>query len=374
MTVKAAVRSVPRRKRGPIWVVIEAMVGLVVLAPLLLAVVGVVTAAGGMAMYATDLVANWALQIVVAGGVAGLLMCVVKLRGAGVAVLLVSGLLAAMVMPSYRGAEEAGAAGGEVLRVVSYNTRYRSKAENFVEWVLEEEPHLIVLLEAPGAGLEREPRLRERYEVLIEPVPGMQWPVHVLSRIGGEVVGMRERSREFFQSFSARRNVRFAWGGSEVLLTAVHFASPRSVATWRQALGEVERDSTVIGDYLASHPGSSVVVMSDVNSTPTAAVHRRFERMSGLRGWAEMFSGTWPAWLPRFAGVAIDRAWTSEGLRVVRMEVGPRDDSDHRPILVDIEVVGGAEDGLEGVGDSADETDAQTDSYLWWTSQSFASS
>lgn len=84
---------------------------------------------------------------------------------------------------------------------------------------------------------------------------------------------------------------------------------------------------------MSGQPGPYLAA-GDFNSVSTARIGRQL-RDAGLRA-EPGFPGTWPAWAPAFARVAIDHAYVSPELTVVSRRLGRPTGSDHSPIVVEI--------------------------------------
>ena len=228
--------------------------------------------------------------------------------------------------------------------MVMYNAeKDRSPADTrFASLLAATKADLVCIVDPPTGFLDREPTIRADYPYRVEPMPGLNWPIVLLSRHPFKDFGLEPYAESVKFSFPARRSVLVTLpGGAEVVFSAMYPRSPRKVAFWRQALESVETDAGVIGRWVRGRVSGdpALVVAGDFNSTPTGRVHRLMAKLSGLRAWSPLLgAGTWPAILPRTLSAPIDRVWVSEGARVVAGRAGPRLGSDHRPVVVDVEV------------------------------------
>ena len=76
-----------------------------------------------------------------------------------------------------------------------------------------------------------------------------------------------------------------------------------------------------------------LVVAGDFNSVPSGRVGRLIRSEAGLipaPGWP----GTWPAFLPAWAGIAIDHVYRTPDLALIDRRLGRDNGSDHRPVVV----------------------------------------
>lgn len=236
--------------------------------------------------------------------------------------------------------------GERVVRLLEYNARgEHSRHDNdAVAWIRDQNADVIVLIEPPWGFLSDYPFLKEAYSYRVEPEAGLMWEVIVLSRFPAEVRAIAAYSEETKFSFAARRSVIVRAPGCEpFLLSAMHPPSPRTRETWRRGIDTTELNGRIIGDWRRSS-GMEAVIAGDFNSSPAGRYHRAFARTSGLIGWSPMFGGgTWPASLPRWFSVPIDRVWTSAGIRVRAITIGPRFRSDHRGVVAELMIPAGPE-------------------------------
>lgn len=78
-----------------------------------------------------------------------------------------------------------------------------------------------------------------------------------------------------------------------------------------------------------------LVVAGDFNSVSSARIGRLIRSEAGLiaaPGWP----GTWPSFLPAWAGMTIDQVYRSPDLALVERRVGRDNGSDHRPVVVQL--------------------------------------
>lgn len=298
--------------------------------------------------YWTDLASHFLLHAAAACVVVGATLAAIRRWRSGLNLLLVSAVLAGgwRLSASAPGGE-AGA--GRTLRLVEYNARGEwSRHDNeAMRWLRDQRADLIVLIEPPFGLLNDYPFLRREFPYSVEPSAGLMWEVIVLSRFPAEVRAIAEYSEENKFSFAARRSLVVRPPGvAPFLLTAMHPLSPRTKETWRASIDGVRLNGRIIRDW-SEKSGMDVVVGGDFNSTPVGRLHRLFARESGLLGWSRFSGGgTWPARLPAWFSLPIDRVWTSEGVGVRSMTVGPRFRSDHRPIVCDLVMPAASEGGI----------------------------
>lgn len=112
-----------------------------------------------------------------------------------------------------------------------------------------------------------------------------------------------------------------------VTLAAVHLTRPWPYRVQWEQIRQTEQ--LIRGLRAVSGP---VVAAGDFNSVASARIGRLIRSETGMvpaPGWP----GTWPTWLPSFAGITIDQAYRSPDLALVDRRLGRPTGSDHRPII-----------------------------------------
>ncbi len=310
--------------------------------------------------YRVDLLSHFVMHFGVALVVLGLLLAAARRSKAGWSAALGVGLAGSVLIGWHVGAcapPQSGYVavgnGARTIKIVQYNAHAEQSANDpaFQAWLKAQDADLVCLIETPWSFARVNPWVREMYPYRVEPSMGLEWPNLLLSKHPLELLEMEADKPEHMFSFVARRSVtvnvlgadgkpsglKFAW-------SAMHPVSPRRESSWRKSLDETQRDAGILLRFMDANPGMPVVVTGDFNSAPTGQLHQRFGRITGLSGWSPVVGGgTWPANLSPWVSVPIDRVWTSRGVVVSKVEVGPRLDSDHRPIVAWVEFPGWVE-------------------------------
>lgn len=294
--------------------------------------------------YALDLASHFLLHAGVMCLLAGAALLIARCRFVGSSCLL-AGLAVAVgwrLSASAPGGVDAMNRPRPSVRIVFFNAHEEvSRHDNDAfAWIRDQNPDAIVIIEPPWALLDDYPFLRREYPYIVEPQPGMLWSILLLSRWPAKVEPLAPYADEIKFSFVARRSLLVSHpAGERFILTAMHPPSPRTPATWRRSLNEVERDGEMIRRWL-DRAGLPIILVGDFNSSPVGRVHRIFARVGGLEGWSPWFrAGTWPASITPWLALPIDRAWTGGGASIRSMRIGPRFRSDHRPVVVDAVLV-----------------------------------
>lgn len=294
----------------------------------------------GARPFIVDLMADFALHmgalLVVLGG---LLLCL-RPRAPGVVLALAGAvLLIECRMAIHAPVSGAAPAGSASLKLVHYNCygQITINDDAFMRWLEAEDPDIVSLVDPPLGLAAAQPWLVKKYPYRVEPAPGAEWDVVLLSRIPMELAKLRrDDDPNFVFSFLARRGVLLhVPGGPTLLWSAMHPQSPRTSAHWRDSINVVKRDAPLIAEYLAAGRGP-VLITGDFNSAPTGIVHQTFRAISGLTPWGNCWpAGTWPSQLTPWFAIPIDRLWSSPGVVCRSWRVGPRFRSDHLPLIAE---------------------------------------
>ncbi|TVQ32394.1 MAG: hypothetical protein EA376_05865 [Phycisphaeraceae bacterium] len=295
--------------------------------------------------YLLDLLAQFTPHsvVLIAGAAAAMLLIGARRLGieAGVACLL---LLVLCLGAHYGGPASIAPEPDEPvhrLRVVTYNAKWVKPLpdDTIGDWLREQDADLVCLFDPPWRLVRQEPWLQEMYPYRIQPQPGLWWSIVLLSRHPIEPVRMAENTQETQHSFIGLRSVIVMLeDGTRLAFSGTRPRSPRTKEDWRRSIISVERDAKIVRDYLEEHD-IPMVLAADMNSTPTGRLHRAFVAVSGLRTWGAPFGrGTWPAQAPPLFSLPIDRVWTTPDVRITDIRIGPRLSSDHRPVVVELEI------------------------------------
>lgn len=127
--------------------------------------------------------------------------------------------------------------------------------------------------------------------------------------------------------------------GGPFAFTLIHPHSPRSAARWAQGnehlTGFIDRARAHVGPRDLPH-----IAAGDLNATPTGSRSLRLWHELGLRRAKPVLraTGTWPASWVWPAQLAIDDVLVPRGARVVSWRAVGGTGSDHKAVVVDVEV------------------------------------
>lgn len=297
--------------------------------------------------YLLDALAQLGLHVVVASAAIAVVLFLCGHRRAGCVCAVGLGLLAALFVRAHAGGIPGAPAPGGVatapVRVVVYNAHVDNSLNDpaLEPWLLGLDADLVCIIEPPTGFPGTHPAIMAAFPHVVAGEPGMDWPVVLLSRTPFEAIELVPFADATVFSMPARRTLRLTTrSGAEVLFTSMYPRSLRRVEFWRHSIASVAVDASVVRRWLADaepdHP--PLIVAGDFNATPTGRTHA-IMRGSGLRPWSPPAgAGTFPALLPRWVSLPLDRIWASEGVWVERWHVGPRMRSDHLPVVLDLAV------------------------------------
>ncbi len=91
--------------------------------------------------------------------------------------------------------------------------------------------------------------------------------------------------------------------------------------------------------------GRQVVIIGDFNSTPWTRTFQSFLQQGHLVNSQQGYGAqsTWPAAWPSALRIAIDHCLHSDGLLTLSRSIGPPLDSDHRPLIVELQLLSEAD-------------------------------
>lgn len=283
----------------------------------------------GSTWWTLDLAANFRPHFVVALGVLGLLLVVVRRRWFGIGVLVVGVLNLAVVAPLFI-APQATMSGEELgLRVMSFNVRgLNDRYAEVIAFIAAEQPDVVFIHEATFLWEDAFTAAGLPYRV----EPGRVDPLD----FGTLALLPKDAS---FQTFgfatSAPRAVEVTTtiGGDVIRILGIHPLSPSTEERARL------RDSQIgFAMDWAAETGGLRIVTGDFNATPWSHAFRRLIAHGDLSNSQRGFGLelTFPSEASPLVQVPIDHLLHSEGFAVADRRLGPAFGSDHFSVLVDL--------------------------------------
>ena len=287
--------------------------------------------------YLLDLLAQFGVFL--ATGTAAAALCLVALRRDAAAIVACIGAAGAwgVVLTDYH-APGGGLRVGPAVRIAVFNAHGHEFPPEFIEWVESEQIDILCVLESPPSLFVTRASPAASLPHALPAGPSWRSSNSVYSRFPLEVIWPLPEDvarRRVLAAAPAVVRVDLGEAG-KLLLTTQHPPSPRTRESWRRSWEGSSGAGDRVRSYIESE-GLPAIVAGDMNSTPTGRTHRAFARASGMRGWTPLVGGgTWPASMPRWASLPIDRIWTTPGASVTAYRVGPAFASDHRPIAATV--------------------------------------
>lgn len=214
------------------------------------------------------------------------------------------------------------------LKVISYNIRASSRdATDILNYLRSESADVVLLIEVKSSWLRKLGELRAIYpHEVAEPRPGAQG-MWLLSRFPIRMVDEEGVSTAIrYPYISALIDTP----GGTVRFVGTHPSVPISLSGARirnsqmKAFAEIAQSST-----------EPVIVAGDFNCTPFSGHFRSLLNTGGLKDSAVGF-GFRNTWRRNISILPIDHVLVSEGILIASRQVGPRMESDHHPLVVEL--------------------------------------
>jgi len=224
----------------------------------------------------------------------------------------------------------------KTVHLLTYNAETRRlDAQGAIDLLHSTDADVVAMNEAPASLLEvikTDSYLAQRYPFREQPPWKMTNTRLILSRYPLDPL----IDRSHLVPHDLRRGFRFVRVhhplGSFVLMQ-LHPKSPRTPDRWRKGNALVQ---SAVAQIRLLGTDLPIVVLADLNSTPTGSRSRYLSAQLGLARCKPMlhWQGTYPAFLPGFVELAIDDAWVSSDWRVVSWKALGSFGSDHRAVEI----------------------------------------
>ncbi len=288
----------------------------------------------GVGRWPVDLLANFRLQYAVLLVVAA--VALVALRSwptagvvGAVALVHVASLAPLFVGPGWPDGP------GPTVRVIQFNVlTANDRIDEAADWLADQDADVIVAQETDQRWADGLTAGLDGWRPLpTDTVRSDNFGLMVFVRNGLTVAGVEVTDRRI----PAIAVELVPPGGPPALLYAVHTRPPTSRARAEVADRQLDLAAATIG----GHDGPAVVV-GDLNATRWSGGYRRLVDATGLRNSADGagLGGTWPTPLWFTGMIGIDHVLVSDGIAVTGWRTGPGLGSDHRPVVVDLVVIG----------------------------------
>jgi endonuclease/exonuclease/phosphatase (EEP) superfamily protein YafD len=235
----------------------------------------------------------------------------------------------------------------ERLTIVQLNVNIRHQdPSRVVEWVIAQDPDVVVLIEVTRAWSTPMAALRARYANALVGMPPDGSGIAVFAKGPQRVLRLESLGDAWCPVIVLE--VPQSSGPSSLALIATHLRSPITpsdgAARNRQLSALVRR---IVGEGALQK-----IVVGDLNITRWSPLYTQLTDVAGVRDGQEGFGlgASWPSSFGRWFGIPIDQTLVSPGIRVVHRTIGPYLGSDHLPVTTTVEF-------SQGIGVNADDRD-----------------
>ena len=243
----------------------------------------------------------------------------------------------AYIAPFYAAAPPApAAAAGAPVRLLLSNVYYKNRdVPELIATVEREKPDVVMLVEVTENVWNQLVPLADQYPYWrSRPRAGGSGLV-LLSRLPIDSADVVTFGTPDQPGLFARLEV----GGADLSLLALHPPTPIRARKFAYRNRQFEGAAALMRET----PGPKVLV-GDLNTTPWSPYFQDLVAASGLRD-VRVGSGLWTTWpmpLPAFLRIPIDHCLTSDDVTVRGFTTVGETGSDHRALIVDVSVAGGA--------------------------------
>ncbi len=221
---------------------------------------------------------------------------------------------------------------GTRLRIVTANLLVsNTKHDRFLEFIRETDPDIIFIQEPNNDWARSLDALKETYaHYAVKPQPDT-FGIAMFSRLPLDSIDITYYGDSGLPSVHAELTVN----GRHLSVLSYHTWPPVS----RERMEIRDKALQYLARYVAE-ADDLVIVAGDLNVTPWSPSYKKMIRESGLKS-ARQGYGIGPTWsnlpLP-FALLPLDHVLISPEIAVHAFRVGPRINSDHRPLIVDLAI------------------------------------
>ncbi|MGW1882683.1 endonuclease/exonuclease/phosphatase family protein [Streptomyces sp. NPDC001970] len=273
--------------------------------------------------------------LLVPAGLALLLAALARHRVLVVCAVVVLAVTGWYVRPYGAGATHPRGPAVAQLRVLTANVEFGQAALDLIDTVRREKPDLVFVQECARACS----------DALAARIPRADYPYrHVVEgdlAHGSAILSVHPlRNSPGIPGELAMPGAEARIGGRAVRLQLAHPLPPipGGIGSWREDLGRVRA-------YAADSRGTPTILAGDFNATQDHAAFRGILDAGALHDSARVAGAfrtpTWPATSPRPFGAQIDHVLVSDDFGVLDARILDFADTDHRALLVRLELHGG---------------------------------
>lgn len=294
--------------------------------------IGILAALSALApwpgLWLSDLLAAIAPPVAVASALAALAMLATRARRWTVLPLALACSTGAMTLVAPRAPRATGADAS--IRVLVFNA-HASPLPETLDFLRSQKADICVLLEAPWRLFDTSAEdAGYRWRLALGPQTGGPGVRAIFSRWPGVELSTGLADQQVFA-------VQLDSPPGPVVVVMAHPDSPRTLDRWREGNRRIGEAAAVASRLGAE--GTPTFIAADFNSPPTGWRSRMLGR-AGFRRARPLWppEGSYPAWAPAFAGLAIDGVAVGPEFSVVSWRTIQAPVSDHRAVLVELAV------------------------------------
>lgn len=264
---------------------------------------------------------HFLVQISVCSGAFAILFILRKNWRWTAALLLLGVMQIGLALLSLHGPEHVAPQDGD-LKMISANVlTSNSDAQTLLDWIVQEDPDLLILLEVNQTWLKNLAPLHAQFPFREDLPRSDNFGISLWSK------RPMEAQSEWIGEVDIP-SIRATFAGDQAFtLFAIHPLPPMN----RAMVDSRNRQLAAIGQ-LAIESDLPVLVAGDLNTTPWSRALRDFKAQTNLHPARTAWTTTWPVAIP-YLGIQIDHVLISECVQVVSCERGPDIGSDHWPLL-----------------------------------------
>ena len=295
---------------------------------------------GGLTWY-FDLFSHFRVQYFAILAVLSALLLLLRRPRVAVCLMLLALANLLTIIPFYFGDTNPARPHGDELRLVTLNVNTRRGDPGLTVRMLEQlDADVIALEEVDERWLDELQEVLLHYPYSKASARDDNFGIAIYSRLPLTSAEIVELGNTGLPTVHAELQIRS--GPLHILVT--HPLPPTSARNWRERNQQLAAIAEFVRDL--SEP---VVVVGDLNITPWSPHYARFLSESGLQDSMRGFGvqPTWPAWLPLML-IPIDHCLHSDDVEITNRAIGSYVESDHLPLVIELQVEAGPSTAVPG--------------------------
>jgi endonuclease/exonuclease/phosphatase (EEP) superfamily protein YafD len=251
--------------------------------------------------------------------------------------------LATQIVPWYLPPHFLAAKDGNFRLLIFNLHRQNTQYEAVLDFVQQVQPDLALFMEVNDAWVASFDTLAADLPYTMGHIEPVDFGMMLYSRFPLENTQIQRWKPDTYPSFTGQMTIQ----GKSLAFTGTHPLPPYRPDFFQSRNQQLEQ----VGQYLQTVSGPQIL-LGDLNVTPWSPYYQRLVRRTGLKNARQGFGllPSWPTAYPTFSlpgwvllllSIPIDHCLLSPELSVVNVQVGPGLGSDHRPLMVDLQLSSG---------------------------------